>query len=251
MLINGYDEDPVVAGEELMALPGFWAACLMWMCESDDEHDAPLPELFGVDGADVDAAAEVLMNEEAWPAFRIPFADDHTVVVIHANHPDDAGIEYFVTHADWGRHGYLATVDGHYAGPGLAWRELIHIAHTPDPAAPGVQNPHARLLLLLPTLGDQDTPAEAVDVVAEALLWARVPAGEARRLAGRMLDHPLFAAAQWVMPAPEKLIGSDEIFDGILVCGAHHSPRCGIRLGQGITREQNDRLARALGTWPA
>jgi hypothetical protein len=29
------------------------------------------------------------------------------------------------------------------------------------------------------------------------------------------------------------------------------SPRFGVRLAQGITRAQSDRLARALGTWPA
>lgn len=49
------------------------------------------------------------MNEEARPAFRVPFADDHTAVLVHANYPDDASFEYFVTHADRGRHGYLAT----------------------------------------------------------------------------------------------------------------------------------------------
>jgi hypothetical protein len=250
-LINGYDEGPVVAGEELMALPGFWAAYLMWMCESDNEDDIPLPELFGVDGADAAAAAEVLMAEDAWPAFRVPFAEEHTAVVVHANHPDDPGIEYFVTHAEWGRRGHLATVDGHYAGPGLAWRELVHIARTPDGGAPGVQDPHARLLFLLPALGDEDTPAGGVDVVADALVWVGVPAAGARRLAGRMLEHPMFEAAEWVMPSREMLFGSVDAFEGILVCGAHHSPRCGIRLGQGITREQSDRLARALGTWPS
>ena len=37
---------------------------------------------------------------------------------------------------------------------------------------------------------------------------------------------------------------------GILECNLSPSPRHGIRLAQGITREQSDRLARALGTWP-
>jgi len=251
VLINGYDGGPVVAAEDLMALPGFWAAYLLWMCESDTEDDTPLPELFGVDGADVDAAAEALMDEEAWPAIRIPFAGNHAAVVLHANHPDDAGIEYFVTHPDWHRLGYLATVDGHYAGPGLSWRELLHIARTPDPRAPGVQNPHARLLLLLPALGDQDTPSEASDLVAEALQWAGVPAHASQRLAELMLVHPMFDAPEWVMPSPTTPVGSDKAFDGILVCGARYSPRCGIRLGQGITPGQTELLARALGTWPA
>jgi hypothetical protein len=114
--------------------------------------------------------------------------------------------------------------------------------NNPDAGAPGIRNPHARLLLLLPAMGDQDTPAGSVDTVTGALLWAKVPAAETRHLAEQMLVHPLFVAARWVMPEPS---------DGILVCDARHSPRCGIRLAQGITREQNDRLARALGTRPA
>ncbi|MEU8659837.1 hypothetical protein [Actinoplanes philippinensis] len=247
MLINGYEENPIVAGEDLVTLPGFWAAYSAWI----REQDVPLHERFGVDGTDVDAADEALMNEEAWPAFRIPFSDGHTAVVVYANYPEDDGnaaIDYFVTHADWDRHGYLATVDGHPAGPGLAWRELVHIARTPDPAAPGIQNPHARLLLLLPASGDQDTPADAIETIAEALLWAKVPAGDTERMARQMLDHPMFPAARWAMPASTRVPGGDEAFDGILVCDASSSPRYGIRLAEGITREQNDRLAQALGT---
>lgn len=237
MLIEGYEDDPVVDGAELLALPGFWMAYLEWLCKSEGRRDELLAERFGVSRADCYAAEEALMSEETWPAFRIPFAGGHSAVVLYANHDEDPGIEYFVTHAGWGRHGYLATIDGHFAGPGLAWRELVHIARTPDQEAPGIQDPHARLLLLLPALGDRDTPEEAVDLVAGALLRAKVPAGETRLLAGRMLHHPMFEAAGWVLPD-----------DGILVCDAQHSPRCGIRLAQGITDEQSDMLARAIGT---
>ena len=45
--------------------------------------------------------------------------------------------------------------------------------------------------------------------------------------------------------AGEELMALPGFLDGMPVCGAHHSPRCGIRLGQGITRRQNDKLARA------
>ncbi|MBU2664178.1 hypothetical protein KOI35_11805 [Actinoplanes bogorensis] len=244
-MIDGYEDDPVVAGEDLLDRPGFWAAYLMGMCERDEN----VPDLFGVDNDDLDTAADALMDEEAWPAFRIPFGGGHTAVVVFANFSEDAGIDYFVTHADWDRRGFLATIDGHFAGPGLAWRELVHIARTPDRSSPGVHDPHARLLLLLPALGDRDTPADAVDVVARALRSAQVvPEHETERLVARLLDHPMFAAARWTMPEPHR--DGDEVFGGILVCDAEHSPRRGIRLAQGITREQNDRLARALGTGP-
>ncbi|MFG2631193.1 hypothetical protein [Streptomyces sp. NPDC048473] len=159
MLIDGFDNDPLVTGEELLAPPGFWAAYLLWICQT--EEDDPDPEWFGVGEADTDAAYDALNDEERWPVFRIPFADGHTATVLGCNFPGDPGTEYFITHPEWGRHGHLATINGHQAGPGLSWRELTHIARTPNRDAPGVHAEHARLLLLLPTLGDENLPDEA------------------------------------------------------------------------------------------
>lgn len=248
MLIEGYEDDPLVAGEDLLSLPGFWAAYLMWMCESDDEDGEPQPEWFGATGADVAAAYEALTDDERWPVIRVPFAEGHTAVVVGRNFAEDEGIEYFITHPDWGRRGHLATVDGHQAGPGLAWRELIHIAGSPAMSSPGVHDVHARLLLLLPTLGDKDLPAEAADVIGAALRWAGAPAATAGQLTKALLDHPLWDAANWVLPGPEPGGAGEKPFEGILQCDGDLSPRCGIRLAQGITQEQNARLARALGT---
>jgi hypothetical protein len=248
VLIEGFEKAPVVAGEELLALPGFWAAYLMWLSQTE-EYD-PVPEWFGVDGADADAAWDALGDEDRWPVFRIPFAG-HTAIVLGCNHPDDPGTEYFITHPEWGRHGHLATVGGHQAGPGLSWRELHHIARTPDLDARGVHAAYARLLLLLPALGDQDLPEDAADIVADALAHAGVPVTLAPGLAEALLaDHPLWEPAEWTLPGASPLSGSQEHFHGILHCDGVMSPRCGTRLAQGITREQSDRLAHALGTWP-
>ncbi len=63
-------------------------------------------------------------------------------------------------------------------------------------------------------------------------------------------DHPLWEPAEWALPSPSPLSGTTQHFPGILHCDEPHSPRCGVRLAQGITREHSDRLARALGTWP-
>ncbi|MFI1363499.1 hypothetical protein [Streptomyces griseochromogenes] len=127
MVIDGY-EGPLVAGEGLLDLPGFWAACLLELCGGDEERGAPGPGWFGADRCDVDAALEALSDEERWPAFCVPFADGHTPVVVGRNHPEDAGTDCFVVHPEWDRHGFLATLDGHHACPGLARRELTHIA---------------------------------------------------------------------------------------------------------------------------
>ncbi|MFF8279915.1 hypothetical protein ACF05T_28055 [Streptomyces lateritius] len=249
MLIDGFENDPLVPGEELLALPGFWAAYLLWMCQT--EGDDPNLAWFGVDEADTDAASDALHDEEQWPVFRIPFSGGHTAVVLGCNFPDDPGTEYFIAHPEWGRHGYLATIDGHQAGPGLSWRELTHIARTPDLDAPGVHAEHARLLLLLPAVGDENLPDEAVEILGDALTRAGVPAGEAPKLAQALLvDHPLWEPAEWTLPGPSPLSGSQEHFPGILYCDGPMSPRSGRRLAQGITREHSDRLAHALGTWP-
>ncbi|MFF3943481.1 hypothetical protein ACFYYN_01515 [Streptomyces sp. NPDC001902] len=250
MLIDGFEDAPLVAGEELLSLPGFWAAYLMWLCET--EEDEPDPAWFGVDEADVDAAYEALADAERWPVFRIPFGEDHTAVVLARNLADDAGTEYLVTHPSWGRLGHLATLDGHQAGPGLSWRELIHIARTPDQTTAGVHAPNARLLLLLPALGDSDLPADAADVLRGALMWIGVPETETHRVTeALLLDHPYWEPARWSLPSVSPLSGSsNESFTGILCCDEPGSPRCGTRIAQGITREQSDRLAYALGTWP-
>lgn len=248
MLIQRYEDAPVGPGEELLALPGFWAAYLMWLSQTE-EYD-PIPGWFGVDGADADAACDALGDEDHWPVFRIPFSDGHTALVLGCNFPDDPETEYLVTHPEWGRHGHLATVSGHQAGPGLSWRELLHITRTPDLDAPGVHAEYARLLLLLPALGDEELPGDAATVVGQALAEAGVPAAMAPGLAEALLeDHPLWEPAEWALPAASPLSAGEEPFLGILHCDGYLSPRCGTRLARGITREQSDRLARALGTW--
>ncbi|MER6026223.1 hypothetical protein [Streptomyces sp. NPDC001851] len=249
MLIDGFQDAPLVAGEGLLALPGFWPAYLLWLCQT--EENDPEPAWFGVDAADADAADAALADEEQWPVIRVPFSGGHAVVIVGRNLCDDAGTEYFISHPEWDRHGYLATIDGHQSGPGLSWQELAHIAGTPDESAAGVHAPHARLLLLLPALGDADLPSEAVDVIGCALVQAGVPAGNAPALAQALVhDHPLWEPAGWSLASVSPLSGGQDHFPGILYCDEPGSPRYGIRLAQGITRDQSDRLARALGTWP-
>ncbi|MFJ3640302.1 hypothetical protein ACIPRD_11175 [Streptomyces sp. NPDC090108] len=249
MVIDGYDDDCVVAGEELLGLPGFWAAYLLMLCRRDEERGEPSPEWFGADAADVDAASDALSDAGRWPALRIPFADGHTAVVLGRNFEDDPGTEYFVVHPEWNRPGHLATIDGHDSGPGLAWRELLHIARTVAAGAPGTHDAHARLLLLLPALGDSELPGDAVGVVGRALAWAGVPVADSTWLAAHLLDHTWFAPATWSLPGSSPLTGGEDPYEGILVCDGTLSPRHGMRLAQGISREHSDRLARALGTW--
>lgn len=48
--MDGFENAPLVAGEEMPALPGFWAAYLMWSSRTR-EYD-PVPAWSGADGAE-------------------------------------------------------------------------------------------------------------------------------------------------------------------------------------------------------
>lgn len=43
MLVEGFENAPLVAGEELLALPGFWAANLMWLSQTEEVSTPPVP----------------------------------------------------------------------------------------------------------------------------------------------------------------------------------------------------------------
>ncbi|MFV0137282.1 hypothetical protein ACLGIH_29505 [Streptomyces sp. HMX87] len=76
-------------------------------------------------------------------------------------------------------------------------------------------DPHARLLLLLPVLGDTDVPPEAVTLVQEALVAQGAP-DDCEALARRLLrGHPMRGAASWSWDADECA----------WICEGEHSPR--------------------------
>lgn len=104
--------------------------------------------------------------------------------------------------------------------------------------------------MLIPALGDVELPDEAGAIVSRALVSVGCPAESASRIALRLVDSPMWEPARWTdLDRPAK--DGEPVFTGILECDGRMSPRCGVRLAQGITREQSDRLPRALGTWPA
>jgi hypothetical protein len=62
----------------------------------------------------------------------------------------------------------LAALEVHHTGPGLSWPELVFAANFSG-APFGVVDPEARLLLLLPALGDAELPEAATGMLAGAL----------------------------------------------------------------------------------
>lgn len=244
VLIPGYENDPLIPGEELLALPGFWATHLLLLAEGEDFE--PEPTLFGADGADVDAAYGRLCGATAWPVIQLPMQDEHRILIIYRNLPDDSGVDYYLSHPDWDRMAPLASLDGHFSGPGLAWRELAHIARHPGDG-PGITDPHARLLLLLPVLGDADLPADAVVTIASALASIGTPAADRAGLAEALLDHPFWNGETWYFERAGFPLsgGATTGTSRVLRCAGSYSPRI---VPLRLSPEQDARLAEALGT---
>ncbi|MFG2131151.1 hypothetical protein ACGFNV_25490 [Streptomyces sp. NPDC048751] len=223
----------IAPAEHLLDLPGFWPAYYgpVW-----DEF-AEEPELFGADSADVDAAGEALYSaEEVWPAFRVPLAGGHLLWIVHRNFPEDSGTDYLIAHPDWDRHACLASIEGHFSGPGLSWPELVAVAESAPAGEDGVRDPARRLLLLLPAFGDGAAPeAEAVERISGALRSVGADGEAAPELAEELLDHHFWDPPTWTARSPSPLA----------VCDGGYSPRR-VPLGLGITAEQERALAEAL-----
>ncbi|MFI0968458.1 hypothetical protein ACH4S8_45120 [Streptomyces sp. NPDC021080] len=188
MLIKGYDDGPLVAGESLLARPGFWSNYLM-MCGDGSSATRPVPEWFGDDGADTDALSEVLFDPERWPVFRVPAEDGPGVVVIYRNLVGDYGIDYLLTHPGRSHAQQIANWEGDLSGTGLTWHELVRLADSPSPAAEGVNDTAARLLLVLPLLADSEVPESASARLSAALTSAGAPQDTVFSTAERLLTR--------------------------------------------------------------
>ncbi|MFI8292081.1 hypothetical protein ACIGBL_23375 [Streptomyces sp. NPDC085614] len=190
MLIQGYEDGPLVAGESLTTRPGFWSSYFHRIFGDEPGDARPVPEWFGDDAADTDALSEVLCSPEHWPVFRVPAASGPGAVVICRNMPGEYGVDYLLTQPDRRDAEPVGSrEDGSgLSGTGLTWDRLEHIADTPSSsAAEGVEDPSVRLLLLLPLLGDAEVP-EAVEPRLSAAL---VSAGAPRDTASDTAEHLL------------------------------------------------------------
>lgn len=146
--------------------------------------------------------------------------------IVHRNFPDDPGTDYLITHPDWDRDVPLASLEGHFSGPGLSWPELIAVADSAPARAAGVRDPALRLLLLLPAFGDADVPvAEAVSRISGALTAVGVPESAAPEVAERLLDHPFWDGPTWATQGGSPLSGGTTGPSPLAVCDGRYSPR--------------------------
>ncbi|MFE1362768.1 hypothetical protein ACFW84_00790 [Streptomyces anulatus] len=189
MLIKGYLDGPLVAGESLLDRPGFWSNHLLAMCGDGACAERSVPEWFGDDGADVDALSEVLFDPDRWPVFRVPAEDGPGAVVIYRNLVGDYGTDYLLIHPDRSRAQRFAGREGDVSGIGLTWHELVRIADNPSAGAEGAQDGAVRLLLLLPLLADADLPEAARERITASLTATCAPQDTAATTAEHLLAH--------------------------------------------------------------
>ncbi|MFJ2745195.1 hypothetical protein ACIO3O_36685 [Streptomyces sp. NPDC087440] len=181
--IPGYEGGPLTHRPELLDDPLFWLGHLVSCAQHEDAQELLL-------GADDDAAQEFhsrLWERADWPTFTVPLNGGHRLHVVYRTFPDDTGVDYLLDHPDWATADQLAQDDGHFMGPGLSWPELAAAADRTPPGG-STDDPHARLLLLLPALGDKALPDSATPRLAEAL-DARTAVDDPLRLATVLLDH--------------------------------------------------------------
>ncbi|GGQ15833.1 hypothetical protein [Streptomyces roseolilacinus] len=189
--IPGYEDGPLVQGTAYLDDPLFWPVHLGTGLRGEDAQRAAF-------GADWDAAMElyrVLSAEHEWPAFSVPLSSGHTIHVVYRNIEGEHGVDYLIHHPSWPAAETLATDDGHFMGPGMAWPELLSAAR--QPATEGVTDPDARLLLLFPALGDALLPDDATAALTAALT-ALTLIEEPAEVAGTLLENQgQWAPAHW------------------------------------------------------
>ncbi|MET7813873.1 hypothetical protein ABZT26_23835 [Streptomyces sp. NPDC005395] len=134
----------------------FWLAHLHSWADITDAEEL----LYGADYEAAGAFQHRLFAQASWPTFTIPLRTGHRIHIVYRTFEEDEGVDYLLHHPDWDLAELLATEEGHFMGPGLSWPELVAAAGN---ALPGgtTTAPHARLLLLLPALGNDAPPNDA------------------------------------------------------------------------------------------
>jgi len=94
---------------------------------------------------------------------------------VYRNLKEDSGYDYHLHHPGWAKPVLLATVEGHYLGPGLCWDELLAVSRS-GAITGATLSAEGQMLLLLPIMADTDL-ARADNVVRP---WSR-PVWSSRR----------------------------------------------------------------------
>lgn len=166
--LPGYEGGPFTPYPELLEDQLFWLSHLGSCARSQQAQQL----LFGADYETAQDFYRALWDKEDWPLFTVPLAGGHRFHVVYRTIDGDHGTDYLLHHSTWDTAELLAQDDGHFMGPALSWPELAAAADLPpDPGTldAGILDAHARLLLLLPVMGDNSPPMTATPRLAAAL----------------------------------------------------------------------------------
>ncbi|MDG4859056.1 hypothetical protein P8605_12975 [Streptomyces sp. T-3] len=189
--IPGYDGGPLVQGDAYLSNPLFWPVHLGACLRGEEAQRAA----FGADWDAAMALCRVVSAETEWPVFSVPLPSGHTIRVVYRNFEGEGGVDYLIHHQTWPEAETLAVVDGHFMGPGISWPELLRAARRP--AAEGIDDTGARLLLLFPALGDADIPDEATGPLTAALATLTVIEEPAEVADILVKNQGLWTSAHW------------------------------------------------------
>ncbi len=65
-----------------------------------------------------------------------PLRDEDQLSIVDCNFPEDYGQDYLLHHPGWSDALRLASIEGHFMGPGICWPELL-AALVPPPGDRG------------------------------------------------------------------------------------------------------------------
>ncbi|MFE5143928.1 hypothetical protein ACFRDV_40985 [Streptomyces fagopyri] len=192
------------------------------------------PEAFASDAGDADAMLDTLHDPSAWPMFTVPLAGGFAIIVHFNSGEEFTTRDYFLTHPDWSQNLVLSSDDQDRIGPGLCWPELAALLEAP-PGAAGVAGSHARLLLLLPVLGDAAVAEEAVTAVVEVMVAHGAPEASGALARHLLRGYPTWGAEDWWFDDDEQS----------WPCKGDHSPRK-VPLGDHLPPQQHAALEACL-----
>ncbi|MEV6305539.1 hypothetical protein AB0M02_39415 [Actinoplanes sp. NPDC051861] len=153
---DGVPPEILADGTWMLTRRAFWLSLVDGSAEPD-----LVGALFDGEDDDLEAFDDQIRSSGRWPVVNLgPLA-----VVLWHGYEFEGGYDFVVLPPGTDRCVSIAAVEGHGHGPGLSWPEVQRLVTHAT-----VATPEQRLLLLLPALGDAETPDSAIDQVAAALL---------------------------------------------------------------------------------
>jgi hypothetical protein len=183
---------------------GFWPAHFYDVIEDEDL----IADVWRVGLDVVEETGNLLADPRAWPLFEVELGAGAALAVIYRNLKDELGIDYLVSAGRDGEWVEIASIEGHFRGPGLSWPELARVGRRQRS-----EDQARTLLLLAPILGDIEAE-QNLEAIAQAIRSCG-GTGDVETLASLIAsENRYFEAARWSTTR-----------DGVIVCDGDYARR--------------------------